>query len=185
MSTDQLARLSARAVVVLTNGSTTALERARTDLERAFPGDVPETFSQISSAVRRTVTEVQQTADVVIVVSLVIAGCSLAVSVTAGISDRKRPFSLLRLAGTPLRVLRRMVILEAAVPLVVISLVSAGLGFLAAGMFLHSQLDYSLRPPGVEYYVLVIGGIVASLAIIGSTLPFIQRIASPEVARNE
>lgn len=61
----------------------------------------------------------QQIANVVIVASLVIAGCSLAVSVTAGISDRKRPFSLLRLAGAPLRVLRRMVVLEAAVPLLV------------------------------------------------------------------
>lgn len=185
ISPDQLDQLSARAIVVLTDGSITALEQARTNLEHAFPGDIPETVSQISSSVRRTITEVQQIADVVIVASLVIAGCSLAVSVTAGIADRKRPFSLLRLAGTPLRVLRRMVILEAAVPLVVISVISAGLGFLAAGMFLHSQLDYSLRPPGAEYYVLVIGGIVTSLAIIGSTLPIIQRIAGPEVARNE
>ena len=98
ISTDQLDLLSARAMIVQTNGSTTALEQARTNLEHAFPGDIPETFSQISSAVRRTITEVQQIADVVIVASLVIAGCSLAVSVTAGIADRKRPFSLLRLA---------------------------------------------------------------------------------------
>src|SRR6266542_2459584 len=85
----------------------------------------------------------------------------------------------------PLRVLRRMVVLEAAVPLLVISVFSAGLGFLAAGLFLSSQLGYSLRPPGVDYYLLVLGGIVVSLAVIASTLPLIERIAGPEVARNE
>ena len=170
-----------------TNGSTTALERARTDLEVAFPNQqqTPVTFGEIDTSSRRTITEVQQIANAVIVASLVIAGCSLAVSVTAGISDRKRPLSLLRLAGAPLRVLRRMVVLEAAVPLLVISVFSAGLGFLAAELFLSSQLGYSLRPPGVDYYLLVLGGIVVSLAVIASTLPLIERIAGPEVARNE
>src|SRR6266536_228154 len=183
----QLRDLSPRAIVVQTNGSTTALERARTDLEVAFPNQqqTPVTFGEIDTSSRRTITEVQQIANAVIVASLVIAGCSLAVSVTAGISDRKRPLSLLRLAGAPLRVLQRMVVLEAAVPLLVISVFSAGLGFLAAGLFLSSQLGYSLRPPGVDYYLLVLGGIVVSLAVIASTLPLIERIAGPEVARNE
>ncbi len=80
---------------------------------------------------------------------------------------------------------RRMVVLEAAVPLLVISVFSAGLGFLAAALFLSSQLGYSLRSPGVDYYLLNLGGIAASLAIIASTLPLIERIAGPEVARNE
>ena len=86
-----------------TNGSTTALERARTNLEVAFPNQqqTPVTFGEIDTSSRRTITEVQQIANAVIVASLVIAGCSLAVSVTAGISDRKRPLSLLRLAGAP------------------------------------------------------------------------------------
>jgi hypothetical protein len=40
---------------------------------------------------------------VVILVSLPIAGCSLAAGIAAGIADRKRPFSLLRLTapGSP------------------------------------------------------------------------------------
>ena len=185
MTTDQLDELSPRAIVVQTNGSTAAIERARTALEQAFPGQSASTLSEISANARRTITEMQQIAKIVIVASLVIAGCSLAVSVVAGIADRKRPFSLLRLAGTPLRVLRRIVILEAAVPLVLIAMLSTALGLLAAGLFLHAQLDYTLRSPGAGYYVLVVGGIVASLAIIAATVPFIHRMAGPDVARNE
>ena len=69
----------------------------------------------------------------VILATLPIAGCSLAVSVVAGLAERRRPFSLLRLTGVPLSLLRR----------------------------------------------------VASLAIIASTLPVLERITGPETARND
>ena len=41
----------------------------------------------------------KQLANVVVVAGLVIAGCSLAAGVAGGLSDRKRPFAMLRLAG--------------------------------------------------------------------------------------
>jgi hypothetical protein len=83
--------------------TTAALERARTALEVALPNQqqVPSTFSEIDASSRRLIAELQQLTSVVIVASPIIAGCSLAVSVTAGISDRKRAFSLLRLTGAP------------------------------------------------------------------------------------
>jgi len=63
--------------------------------------------------------------------------------------------------------------------------VAAGTGFLAAGLFLRSQLGESLRPPGLDYYVIVVAGLVASLGIIASTFSLLERITGPEVARNE
>lgn len=121
----------------------------------------------------------------VILASYVIAGCSLAVSVAAGLSERKRPFSLLRLTGVPLAVLRRVVALESAVPLLVIAALATGMGFLAADLFLRSQMDYTLRAPGVAYYVIVLAGLAASLGIIAATGPLLRRITGPETARNE
>ena len=103
----------------------------------------------------------------------------------SGLNDRKRPFSLLRLTGAPLGVLRRVVALEAAVPLVVIAVVSAGTGLLAAQLFLRAQLGDSLSPPGAEYYAIVLAGLAVSLGIIAATLPLLERITSPEVARND
>jgi hypothetical protein len=46
-------------------------------------------------------------------------------------------------------------------------------------------MDYTLRPPGVDYYLIVIGGLAASLGIIASTLPLLDRITRPESVRNE
>ncbi len=186
VSAAQLAAQPVNAVIVGTDGSTAALEHARTTLELAHPEDgPPSTVNEVTEQDTRQAAEIRQLTNVVIIISLVIAGCSLAVSVTAGVNDRKRPFSLLRLTGVPVAVLRRMVALEAAVPLVLIAIVSVGMGFVAAALFLRSQLDETLRAPGLDYYLLVIGGLLASLAIIASTLPLIERITGPETARNE
>lgn len=184
---EQLRQQSLEAVVVQTNGSTAAVEQARTMLETAFPNQpqAPATFSEINAHSKTTITQIQQMTNVVIVVSMVIAGCSLAVSATAGISDRKRPFSLLRLSGVPIQVLRRVVLLETAVPLMLVSVLSAGTGFLTAGLFLDSQLGLSLRAPSAYYYLLVLAGLAISLAVIAATLPLVERITGPEVARNE
>jgi predicted lysophospholipase L1 biosynthesis ABC-type transport system permease subunit len=122
---------------------------------------------------------------VVIVASLLIAGCSLAVSVTGGINERKRPFALLRLAGVRLAELRRVVLLESAVPLLAAAAIAAAAGFLAAHLFLRAQLEYTLRPPGPAYYVIVLLGLTVSLALITSTMPLLRRITGPHTARNE
>lgn len=164
-----------------------ATERARTVLEIAYPDGQrpPATEQDINAEGARTLVAWQQLANVVILGSLPIAGCSLAVSIAAGISDRKRPFSLLRLSGVPLRVLRRVVALESAVPLLVVAAIAIGAGLVAAQLFLRAQLGYTLEPPGGRYYAIVLAGLVASLGIIAATLPLLERITGPETARNE
>jgi hypothetical protein len=188
VSAERLQSLPVQAIAVNAQGSRAAVEQARTVLERTypyvyFPATIAEDNAQNQGA--RLLKQYQQLVDVVILTSLPIAGCSLAVSVAAGLSDRKRPFSLLRLTGAPLGMLRRVVALESAVPLLLVAVISTGTGFLAAGLFLRSQLGETLQWPGVEYYLIVLAGLVASLGIIASTLPLLERITGPEVARNE
>ncbi len=187
ISAADLTRLPVVSVVVDTDGSTAGLERVRTALERAFPdaGHPPATQNDFDTDSTSTLVGWEQLANVVVLASLPIAGCSLAVSVAGGLSERKRPFALLRLAGAPLRVLRRVVALESAVPLLVVAAVAIGTGLLAADLFLRAQMGYTLRPLGAEYYVTVSAGLLASLAIIASTLPLLERITGPETARNE
>jgi cell division protein FtsX len=182
-----LQRLPLESIVVATDGSVSAVERSRTVIEAAFPdsGRLPNTTADFESDFRNTLVQWQQLANVVIVTSLAIAGCSLAVSVAGGLTERKRPFSLLRLTGMRLGLLRRVVALETTVPLLFVAVLAIGMGFVAAQLFLTSQLDYNLHAPGVSYYAAVTAGLVASLAIIASTLPLLRRITGPETARNE
>jgi hypothetical protein len=184
---DDLRQLPLLAVVVATDGSTAAVEASRTLLETAFPGTLRPPATDLDFALdnTRSLYRFQQLAEVVILASLPIAGCSLAVSVAGGLIDRKRPFSMLRLTGMRLAELRTVVLLESVVPLLVVAAVAIGMGFLAAELFLRSQLRYTLVSPGVSYVVLVLAGLVLSLAIIASTLPVLRRITGPETARNE
>jgi hypothetical protein len=183
---ERLPELPVLSVVVDTDGSAAAIEQARTLLATTFPrGYFPGTIGESDAAGAQSLRQWQQLANVVILASLPIAGCSLAVSVAGGLTDRRRPFSLLRLTGVPLGVLRRVVLLESAVPLVLVAALAIGTGLLAAHLFLTSQLDYSLRPPELGYYLVVVGGLVLSLGIIATTLPLLRRVTGPEAARAE
>jgi hypothetical protein len=189
LPSERLAGLPIEEVVVGTNGTAAAVEQARTDLEVVLPYQSyegpPMTFGEVSSSTSRSYTELQNVTDVVIVASLLIAGCSLAVGVISGISDRRRPFSLLRLTGVPVAVLRRVISLESALPLVVVAVASVGIGLLASELFLRSQLGVTLRFPGINYFLIVVGGLLLSLGVISSTLPLLERITRPEDIRTE
>ena len=186
ISTTALQRLPAQEIVVATNGSTAAIERARTILLTTYPdADSPRTIGEEHDQLSSSMTQYQQLADVITVVSLAIAGFSLAVAVAGGLSERKRPFSLLRLTGVPLGVLRCVVLLESAVPLVLLAAVAVGTGYLAAHLFLEAQYKFSVKPPDVGFVLVVVGGLGLSLGIIASTLPLLRRITGPETARNE
>jgi hypothetical protein len=184
----QLGRLGLDSIDVATDGSQSAVEQARTALENAKPYptlSTPLTLAENSAGLTGGNSAYQQLADVVILASLPIAGCTLATAVAAGLADRKRPFSLLRLTGARLAMLRRVVMLEGAVPLLAVAAVSISAGFAAAAMFASVQLEHPLVPPGAAYFLLVAAGIMVSLGIIAATFPLLRRITGPEAARNE
>jgi hypothetical protein len=184
----RLGTLGVDAINVATNGTTRAVEQARTLLENApaYPGvGAPTTNGDLVRQHRSKDDAYQQLANVVILVSLPIAGCTLAAGIAAGIADRKRPFSLLRLTGARLAMLRRVVALEGAVPLLSVAAVAIGTGFGAAAMYASEAQQHPMVAPGAAYFLLTAAGVVISLGIVAATFPLLARITGPEVARNE
>jgi hypothetical protein len=172
---------------VATNGSSPTVERARTILENAYPTGTssPQTVGEFSDVSNSANNAYQQLADVVILASLTVAGCTLATGVAGGLADRKRPFSLLRLTGARLGTLRRVVVMESAVPLLAVAAAAIGIGFGASAMYATMEMRLSLVAPGAAYFVLTSAGIVLALALIAATFPLLRRITGPETARNE
>ncbi len=186
LSAATLASLPVDAIVVATDGTTGSLERVRTTLERDFPFQgTPVAIDALDPSTARLLAMIQDMTDVIIVASLIIAACSLAVNIAAGLGERKRPFSLLRLTGVPVGVLRRIITLESALPLLIVAAVSIVVGLVAAALYLHSQVGIAFWIPGIAYWATVLGGLGASLAIIASTFPLLNRMTGPEVARND
>ena len=184
----RLDSLGVDAINVATNGTVPAVEQARTVLEnaRAYPAiSAPSTLGDLIRQGKSEKNAYQQLANTVILVSLPIAGCTLAAGVAGGLADRKRPFSLLRLTGARLAMLRRVVALESAVPLLAVAAVAIGTGFGAAAMYASEVQQHPMVAPGAAYYLITAGGILAALGIIAATFPLLARITGPEVARNE
>jgi hypothetical protein len=184
----RLDSLPVDSINVATNGSVPAVEQARTVLEdaHAYPSARgPSTLGDLIAHDNSSNEAYQQLANTVILVSLPIAGCTLAAAIAAGLADRKRPFSLLRLTGARLATLRRVVALESAVPLLAVAAVAIGTGFGAAAEYASVAQHHRMAAPGAAYYLITAGGILVSLGIIAATFPLLARMTGPEAARNE
>jgi ABC-type antimicrobial peptide transport system permease subunit len=182
----ELSALPVANLLVTTDGSLAATERTRTAIELAVPSSSPVTVGEADDEGWRMLGILQRMVDVGIILSLIIAGCSLAVSVAGGLIERKRPFSLLRLTGMPLAHLRRVVLLEAALPLVLVAIVSIAAGLLASDLILNAAVDeVPFALPGIGFWAIVVGGLAAALAIVAATMPLLARITEPQSARME
>ena len=85
-----------------------------------------EAFGEIAQIRNNDDTNAENVLLAIVGLTLLMAACSLAVTVGGGIVERKRPFTLLRLSGTPSATLYRVVVLESVLPLLTASFVSRG-----------------------------------------------------------
>jgi predicted lysophospholipase L1 biosynthesis ABC-type transport system permease subunit len=177
--------------VLVRTASPATLEKIRTLMDTytaaAGSSNGPETFGEVTSTRAATYTEVETIALAVVAMTLLIAGCSLAVSVGGGLMERKRPFTLLRVTGAQLRVLNRVVLLETVLPLTLTSVLAAAAGLGAAASVLRTLGPKvgSLTLPGHVYFLTLGCALAVSLAVLLATLPLLSRITVPDEVRFE
>jgi hypothetical protein len=194
--TRSLSALPLQAVLVRVNNAAT-LERARTYLATHAPPQVspgpgaaatpPRTFTEAVAVRSKRAQVAQKLFDYAVTLTILVAGCSLAVSIGGGLVDRKRPFTLLRVGGTPLGTLSRVVLLEAVVPLAAAVMIAVGIAY---GMCATAVMR--LTPPGTPipdlngtYWAALGVGLAVALAVIAATLPLLARITTPASVRFE
>jgi hypothetical protein len=191
-----LAALPLQAVLVKVDSPAT-LERVRTYLAVNAPPQVggndeasptpPRTFGEILQIRLARATTFEKILYAAVALTLIVAGCSLAVSVGGGLVDRKRPFTLLRVGGTPVSVLSRVVLFEAAVPLVAATVVAAAVAYGTSLLaFLRlAPVGTAIPQLGRDYYTIMGVGLVAAFAVITLTLPLLRRMTAPSTIRFE
>ncbi len=194
--TGALAQLPLQAVLVRVNGAGT-LERVRTYLAvhappqvSAGPGvaaDPPRTFGETAAIRSGRVEVLQRLVYFAVALTILVAGCSLAVSIGGGLVERKRPFTLLRVSGTPLGTLYRVVLLEAVLPLaggaVAAAAVAYGMSVLA--ILRVAPVGTPVPPLAGTYYATLGAGLGLALAVIAITLPLLGRMTTPAGVRFE
>jgi predicted lysophospholipase L1 biosynthesis ABC-type transport system permease subunit len=148
-----------------------------------------ETFGEIAQIRNNDDTNAENVVLAIVGLTLLMAACSLAVTVGGSILERKRPFTLLRLSGTSGSTLYRVVVLESVLPLVSASLVAAATGVGVAIPLVKAlpklENEPSLAVPGLAYYAAMGAGLVIALMVISSALPLLRRVTQPNNARFE
>jgi hypothetical protein len=147
----------------------------------------PETFGEVAQIRNNDATYTERMILVLLGLTVLIAGCSLAVTVGGSLVERKRQFTLLRVSGTPRSVLTRVVLLESVLPLVTTSVVAAATG-LGVAIGLAKAVFPGVVPttfPGSSYYLTMAGGFAVALLVVLATLPLLGRITQPERVRFE
>jgi hypothetical protein len=194
--TGTLSSLRLQAVLVRVN-SPTVLERVRTFLTTHAPPNVPNgpgsspvpprTFGETLDIRLGRAATVEKIVSAAVALTLIVAGCSLAVAVGGGLVDRKRPFTLLRVSGTQVGVLSKVVLLEAAVPLVAATVAAAGIAYGTSLLAFVRLAPAGTAIPqlGHDYYALMGTGLVIACGIITVTLPLLRRMTSPGNVRFE
>ncbi|MGH9244706.1 MAG: ABC transporter permease, partial [Acidimicrobiales bacterium] len=177
-------------LTVRTDGSPHSLERARTVwINAGLPGQTDEEWVLAAQA---EVAEVGHLINLALLATLLIAGCSAAVAVSASVLERRWPFALLRLAGTRLRTLRWVVLLEALAPLMVAALVSLAAGATVAQLVLRRVVDSGLLivdetdigvPADVAFPLVI--GLAIAVTLVTATLPLLGKVTSTESTRFE
>jgi len=193
--TGDLAELPLQAVLVRVNDPA-ALERVRTFLAVNAPPQEsgqgqsptpPRTFGETLQILLDRAATLEKLVYAAVALTLIVAGCSLAVAVGGGLVDRKRPFTLLRVSGTQIGVLSTVVLLEAAVPLAAATLIAAGIAY-GTSMLAFIRLapaGTAIPQLGHDYYTLMAIGLVAAFAVITVTLPLLNRMTAPNTVRFE
>ncbi len=189
-ATGNVSRLYLQAVLVKVNSAST-LERVRTYLvshtAQSASGTAPRTFGEAVQARQGVAVTVQRLVYIAVVLTLIVAGCSLAVAVGGSLVERKRPFTLLRLTGTATSTLYRVVLLEAVLPLVAATVIAGGLAY-GISVLTVSKLAPAGTPvpvPSHAYFLTMGAGLIASLLIICASLPLLGRITGPDSVRFE
>ena len=192
-----LAALSLQAVLVKVNSPAT-LERVRTFLAvhappsvSAGPGVIaptpPRTYGEATAIRLGRADLLEKLIYVAVAITLIVAGCSLAVAAGGGLVDRKRPFTLLRVSGTPVSVLARVVLFEAAVPLMTATALAAAIAYGTSMLAFVKLAPAGTQIPelGAAYYLLMSIGLAIALAVIAATLPLLRRMTAPASVRFE
>jgi hypothetical protein len=189
-ASDNVSGLYLQALLVKVNGPAT-LERVRTYLvthtSESASGTAPRTFGEAVQAREGVADTAQRLIYIAVVLTLIVAGCSLAVAVGGSLVERKRPFTLLRVTGAPTSTLYRVVILEAILPLVAATVVAAGIGY-GIAVLTVAEIAPAGSPapvPGSAYYLTMGAGLAASLLVILAALPLLGRITGPDNVRFE
>ncbi|WP_037885429.1 FtsX-like permease family protein [Streptomyces viridochromogenes] len=165
-------------VLAEVSGGPERIDTALTALTHVGTGHPPYSKDYATAVERGLADSVSDVTTATLALGFALATASAGLTAAANVLDRRRVYGLLRLAGTPLRVLNLARIHETALPLVVL----AG-GTTAMGVYGSYQLN---KPPGpvisssgvVQLIVCLVLGSLAMFAAVSASSPLLRKVTA-------
>lgn len=156
-------------------------EQVRTALVRALPGELVNSRERLLAGQQTMLGDLKRITAIGLGMTVLLAGASAAITAAASVVDRRRTFSALIAAGTPVRTLGRALRTEAALPALVATIGAGVAGSaVAAGFFTL----FATEPVVLSYWLLapVVIGIAVALIASSSSGPMLRRISGERIS---
>ena len=175
-------------VLVATDGTATTVEGVRAalgPLRTQFP---PLTAEEATVLARSATDGYARVAMIGLALVVLVGGLSLTVTTADSLRERRNAHAALTAMGTPIRVLRRVVLLQTATPLLLTITVAVAVSAAASWIYLRLGADDGVPAPALPwagYGLVATSAVVASLLATVSALPFVRSATRPEALRTE
>ncbi|MDX2548073.1 FtsX-like permease family protein [Streptomyces sp. WI04-05B] len=167
---------SSTGVLVHVSGGTEQLDTAVTALSNLVPGQLPYTQNYANAENDAFTGRLGELGTAALAVSFLVATASAGLTAAANVLDRRRVYALLRLAGTPLKLLDRARFRETVLPLVVLAGGTTAAGIYAAFQ-VNKMFDSTISTSGaVTLAVCTTVGALAMFAAIGASRPLLRAV---------
>ncbi|MGW0332863.1 FtsX-like permease family protein [Streptomyces sp. NPDC003011] len=165
-------------VVAYVSGGTERVDTAVTVLASVAPGPPLYTEDYATANDRAVTDRIADVSTATLALSFLLATASAGLTAAANVLDRRRVYGLLRLAGTPLKVLNRARVRETVLPLVVLAGGTTGMGVYGSYQ-LNKAADVGIDTTGaLRLAACVAVGALAMLAAVGAGGPLLRKVTA-------
>ncbi|MFC4466023.1 ABC transporter permease [Streptomyces xiangluensis] len=165
-------------LIARVSGGEDQLDAAVTALTPVGTGRLPFTQDYRTAYDNVGVDRIGVVSTATLAMSFLVAAVSAGLTAAANVLDRRRVYSLLRLAGTPLKLLDRARTRETALPLAVLAGGTTAMGVYGAFQ-LNKAADSTMNASGaLQLTLCVTVGTLAMLATIAASRPLLRRVTA-------
>jgi hypothetical protein len=161
-------------LLVATDGRPSTIEQVRTELQRSHPGGPVRTVEELVEEAEATTTAYRRIALFGLAVAAFAACCSLAVTLTDSVRERRRSLAALRAAGVPAGTLRAAVLGQTLLTVVPSVALALACSVVASSLHLRIEDRPGLSLPWPDLLALAAGAVLAVLAAVSATLPALR-----------
>ncbi|MFE0252823.1 FtsX-like permease family protein [Streptomyces sp. NPDC059010] len=165
-------------IIAQVKGGQAQLDAAATALGPLGEGRLPYGQDYAGGMDKATLDRMSAVTTGTLALGFLVAAASAGLTAAANVLDRRRVYGLLRLAGTPLKVLDRARVRETVIPLVVLAGGTTAMG--AYGSYqLNKMAGATINTSGViELVACLVVGALAMFAAISGSRPLLRKVTA-------